>query len=288
MSNQNFNPQGPNQQRQSIMGRNQGSVPNQPVPPNSYTPPNAAPGAPNNGYGQAPQNQPMPNQQYQMMAPVRVSSLAQGYAEQQAKPKRNVVLLILVVVLSLVLIGLIGTIVYKVSSGGGNVARDNDPRNVQIQGAHNPEDEKANGVEPSDQSTDKDKNKDDSNKPAEKKFPASGTVEQRSAVLAGSGNIWCQLENDQVSCTVDQNTYEDSGVPGCDGKPVTFKLTKDGVTKQCRASVTRPTDKMDYDHTAVKGNIACKLTVDGMTCWHMVTGKSVFMNRSTWNDTPKH
>lgn len=244
----------------------------------------------------APTYPPQPaTPQYQMMNPPRVSSLAAAYEEEEPEPKSkpNVLLIVLVVVLSLVLVGLVGAIVYKVSSGGGVTASQQQETNQKVPGANegdNQADQKKSEDVSGDKKDDQDANKDDqdSNKdPKEQKYPASGTIEKRSAVLAGSGNLWCQLDDDKVSCTVEKNEYESRSLEGCGGNPVTFVLTKDKVELKCDAQVPRPTDKMDYDHTAVKGNMACNLTTSGMTCWDMVSGKSVFISRESWNESQR-
>lgn len=208
------------------------------------------------------------------------------FQNQPTPPKKNRGLLITLILLCVVLLTLIGLIIYFLSVGGNTqkpAATGTGVTEVQSDnGSSQGEDATGDGKQAD--------GKDGSDGQSDKfNYPPTGEVEKRKEVLAPSSNIWCRLSGDEVRCTIKENNYLQNNLENCGpDTPVSFVVNEKETTLVCSSEVPFTSNKMEYGHTAVNGNVACNITSQGMNCWNMKSGKAVFISRDIWNDEPKH
>lgn len=98
-----------------------------------------------------------------------------------------------------------------------------------------------------------------------------------------TGNISCLLEEDSVSCSVLERDYSDEGLEDCEDGPFTITVAGAEAATDCGSSaLSDSAATLEYDRSAVRGDMACTSRFDGMTCWNTKTGKGFMVNRSTY------
>ena len=115
------------------------------------------------------------------------------------------------------------------------------------------------------------------------KAPAPANAQELSAFDAPSGNISCTLNDNTLTCVINEHAKVDS----CDSsKPLTVTIDADGNTsKSCGSPFTTKGVSLSYGSSAKHSTFACKSTDKGMQCWSQVTGKGFILSRDSVVDT---
>lgn len=118
---------------------------------------------------------------------------------------------------------------------------------------------------------------------AEPVSPAPEDAREMTSLRSPTGNISCELATDSVSCSVIEHDYSASGVEGCEDGPFSITVAAEDPARACGSSfVDDSADTLEYDDSAVHGDMACTSRFDGMTCWNTLTGKGFMVNRATY------
>ena len=115
------------------------------------------------------------------------------------------------------------------------------------------------------------------------KAPAPQEAQELSGFDAPSGNISCTLNDNTLTCVINEHAKVDS----CDSsKPLTVTIGADGnMSKSCGSPFTTKGVSLSYGSSAKHSTFACKSTDQGMHCWSQVTGKGVILSRDSVVDT---
>lgn len=110
--------------------------------------------------------------------------------------------------------------------------------------------------------------------------PAPEDAEERNELLSPTGNISCLLEEDSVSCSVVDRDFSEEGLEDCEDGPFSITVAGEGAERACGSSfLSDSAQTLEYDRSAVRGDVACTSRFDGMTCWNTMTGKGFTVNR---------
>ena len=115
------------------------------------------------------------------------------------------------------------------------------------------------------------------------KAPAPQEAQELSGFDAPSGNISCTLNDNNLTCVINEHAKVDS----CDSsKPLTVTIDADGnMSKSCGSPFTTKGVSLSYGSSAKHSTFACKSTDQGMQCWSQVTGKGFILSRDSVVDT---
>ena len=115
------------------------------------------------------------------------------------------------------------------------------------------------------------------------KAPAPQEAQELSGFDAPSGNISCTLNDNTLTCVINEHAKVDS----CDSsKPLTVTIDADGnMSKSCGSPFTTKGVSLSYGSSAKHSTFACKSTDQGMHCWSQVTGKGFILSRDSVVDT---
>ena len=115
------------------------------------------------------------------------------------------------------------------------------------------------------------------------KAPAPKDAQELPAFDAPSGNISCTLNDNNLTCVINEHAKVDS----CDSsKPLTVTIDADGnMSKSCGSPFTTKGVSLSYGSSAKHSTFACKSTDKGMQCWSQVTGKGFILSRDSVVDT---
>ena len=115
------------------------------------------------------------------------------------------------------------------------------------------------------------------------KAPAPPNAQELSGFDAPSGNISCTLNDNNLTCVINEHAKVDS----CDSsKPLTVTIGADGnISKSCGSPFTTKGVSLSYGSSAKHSTFACKSTDKGMQCWSQVTGKGFILSRDSVVDT---
>ena len=115
------------------------------------------------------------------------------------------------------------------------------------------------------------------------KAPAPPEAQELSGFDAPSGNISCTLNDNTLTCVINEHAKTDS----CDSsKPLTVTIGADGnASKSCGSPFTTKGVSLSYGSSAKHSTFACKSTDKGMQCWSQVTGKGFILSRDSVVDT---
>ena len=115
------------------------------------------------------------------------------------------------------------------------------------------------------------------------KAPAPPEAQELSGFDAPSGNISCTLNDNTLTCVINEHAKVDS----CDSsKPLTVTIGADGnASKSCGSPFTTKGVSLSYGSSAKHSTFACKSTDKGMQCWSQVTGKGFILSRDSVVDT---
>lgn len=110
--------------------------------------------------------------------------------------------------------------------------------------------------------------------------PAPDGAREIGAIASPTGNISCTLEEDRVGCSVAERDFSE-GVEDCPDGPFSIQVADSEATTACGQAFGGGGTTLEYDSSAVKGDMACTSRFDGMTCWNTMTGRGFMVNRVT-------
>ena len=115
-------------------------------------------------------------------------------------------------------------------------------------------------------------------------FPAPATAKTMPGFSSPSGNIVCFLSDDQATCKIAQNSWEGTAYQTCRGDEGVGVLSLKGnrAEASCVALDLAQAPVLAYGEYAKNGQIACTSTMDGISCWNQVNGKSFALARGGW------
>lgn len=106
--------------------------------------------------------------------------------------------------------------------------------------------------------------------------PAPEDATEMRTLISPSENITCSLTEDKVACSIVHRDEKKVGCAGNDFATYIIGVDSEKPKKECKgrhpdedpASLTT----LEYGQTAVKGDMACSVEKDGMTCWSQKSG----------------
>ena len=109
------------------------------------------------------------------------------------------------------------------------------------------------------------------------KAPAPPNAQELSAFDAPSGNISCTLNDNNLTCVINEH----ASTASCpSSKPLTVTIGTDGNPSQsCGSTFSTKGVSLSYDSSAKNSTYACKSTSSGMHCWSQVEGKGFILSR---------
>lgn len=100
---------------------------------------------------------------------------------------------------------------------------------------------------------------------------------------ANTGNIACSLAEDSVGCSVADRDFSEAGLEDCEQGAFSLQVAGDEAAPACGETFgSDSAPALEYDTSAVSGDVACTSEFDGMTCWNTRTGQGFFVNRVTY------
>ncbi len=119
---------------------------------------------------------------------------------------------------------------------------------------------------------------DDEDEPAR---PAPTDAVELTSFSAPSGNIHCEVSDDDLLCSIDEYLFD--APEGC-SEAVTLRITADGSANPACDDVVGPQSAvLDYALTAADDQFACEAGYEGFECWNTQTGASFFLSRESYS-----
>lgn len=183
---------------------------------------------------------------------------------------------VLIVLIALLAVGALAASVFLFlgSPFGGNDAQttaEQQPapaKEQQEEEAEQPtEQEESPSPESSPSPTDEE---DDEDTEEEPERPAPEDALEIDAFSTPSGNIHCEMTEDEALCTIDWHEFD--APDGCESG-TTLRVTEDGAEEACGSSVGAQPISLDYEASATNGDFACESTEEGVRCWSTRTGE---------------
>lgn len=113
--------------------------------------------------------------------------------------------------------------------------------------------------------------------------PAPEGAQEMTELRSPTGNISCLLEEDTVSCTLVDRDFSEAGLEDCEDGPFSIQVADGDAATACGSSfLSDEAQTLEYDDSAVYGDMACTSRFDGMTCWNTMTGKGFMANKVTY------
>ena len=113
--------------------------------------------------------------------------------------------------------------------------------------------------------------------------PAPEGAQEMTELRSPTGNISCLLEEDTVSCTLVDRDFSEAGLEDCEDGPFSIQVADGDAATACGSSfLSDGAQTLEYDDSAVYGDMACTSRFDGMTCWNTMTGKGFMANKVTY------
>ena len=114
--------------------------------------------------------------------------------------------------------------------------------------------------------------------------PAPDGALEMDELRSPTGNISCRLEEDSASCSVEDRDFSDAGLEDCEDGPFSLTVADEDAGRACGESfLSDSADTLEYDSSAVRGDMACTSRFDGMTCWNTMTGHGFTVNRVSYD-----
>ncbi|WP_422116749.1 hypothetical protein [Brachybacterium sp. UNK5269] len=111
--------------------------------------------------------------------------------------------------------------------------------------------------------------------------PAPADAQEMTALSSPTGNITCVLEEDSAACSVMDRDFSEAGLEDCEDGPFSIAVADGEAAPACGSSfLSDSAATLEYDNSAVQGDMACTSRSDGMTCWNTMTGKGFAVNRA--------
>ena len=117
--------------------------------------------------------------------------------------------------------------------------------------------------------------------PAVERFPAPDGSLSFDHFMAPSGNIACELKEEQATCTIMSHEFRDPTLSTCGTGPLSVTLTEEKAYLDCGVAPVSTTGAatLSYSDYSSSGQFACMSTMNGMSCWNKVTGASFAVAR---------
>ena len=113
--------------------------------------------------------------------------------------------------------------------------------------------------------------------------PAPEGSQDLTELRSPTGNIVCKLSEDTASCSVLERNFEDSSLEDCEAGPFSIQVAAGDAALDCGSSfLSDSAQTLEYEDSAVHGDMACTSRFDGMTCWNTMTGKGFTVSRSMY------
>ena len=113
--------------------------------------------------------------------------------------------------------------------------------------------------------------------------PAPEDALELEEVRSPTGNIACSLAEDSVGCSVADRDFSEAGLEDCEQGAFSLQVAGDEAAPACGETFgSDSAPALEYDTSAVSGDVACTSEFDGMTCWNTRTGQGFFVNRVTY------
>ena len=113
--------------------------------------------------------------------------------------------------------------------------------------------------------------------------PAPEGAQEMTELRSPTGNISCLLEEGTVSCSLVDRDFSEAGLEDCEDGPFSIQVSDGEAATVCGSSfLSDEAQTLEYDDSAVYGDMACTSRFDGMTCWNTMTGKGFMANKVTY------
>ena len=113
--------------------------------------------------------------------------------------------------------------------------------------------------------------------------PAPDGAHEMTELRSPTGNITCLLDEETVSCSLVDRDFGDAGLEDCEDGPFSLQVADSEASTACGSSfLSDSAQTLEYDESAVYGDMACTSRFDGMTCWNTMTGKGFMANKVTY------
>ena len=113
--------------------------------------------------------------------------------------------------------------------------------------------------------------------------PAPEGAQEMTELRSPTGNISCLLEEGTVSCSLVDRDFSEAGLEDCEDGPFSIQVADGDAATACGSSfLSDEAQTLEYDDSAVYGDMACTSRFDGMTCWNTMTGKGFMANKVTY------
>ena len=115
------------------------------------------------------------------------------------------------------------------------------------------------------------------------KAPAPPNAQELSAFDAPSGNISCTLNDNNLTCVINEH----ASTASCpSSKPLTVTIGTDGKSSQsCGSTFSTKGVSLSYGSAAKNSTFACESADSGMQCWSQVTGQGFILSRESVTPT---
>ena len=115
------------------------------------------------------------------------------------------------------------------------------------------------------------------------KAPAPANAQELSAFDAPSGNISCTLNDNNLTCIINEH----ASTASCpSSKPLTVTIGTDGKSSQsCGSTFSTKGVSLSYGSAAKNSTFACESADSGMQCWSQVTGQGFILSRESVTPT---
>lgn len=117
--------------------------------------------------------------------------------------------------------------------------------------------------------------------PKDVKYPPPPQALDFDHFIAPSGNIACKLKEEAVTCTIMSFDFWDTTLRTCGMGPLSLTVTEEEVFLDCSEAPvsTGGAATLSYSDYSSTGAVACQSTMNGMSCWNAVSGKSFALAR---------
>ena len=113
--------------------------------------------------------------------------------------------------------------------------------------------------------------------------PAPDDAHEMTELRSPTGNISCMLEEGTVSCSLEDRDFSEAGLEDCQDGPFSLQVSDGEAATACGSSFLSDSARtLEYEESAVHGDMACTSRFDGMTCWNTMTGKGFTANKVTY------
>jgi len=114
--------------------------------------------------------------------------------------------------------------------------------------------------------------------------PAPAGAGSATLIEAPSHNISCRLSGSDVTCSIHERYYAESGQQDCSDEYFSISVYK-STELACGQPISSSGTVLEYGESTANDDFACTSATDGMTCWNQYTGSGFKIARagySTW------